>query len=319
LYIYKLVNELYLGLNFLNITFKYFVWIMAEKNEKIIQDIWFTPIFFSSLQLKLYVNNIKQQYMSKIFRLILALCVVMLVVSACKSNQKVAENLSAGNKNTNGRPKVVTSSYYGFAQPSGRFSTSGGIGGATAPKAAEPTVKRVTLVEEEQATPEESITSEIKSQVESKKSATAKKPVVVKKPARKVYIDEDDTANAAVESVPVVVKKRVKSRTESVDMADEKSSSVDGKFHVVVGSFNVKSNANSLLESLKSEGVKDAKVVVNEQGLYRVVLASYDGYQQARSKAETVASKYADAWVLIQGKVTGKVRHTAPRAESMGS
>lgn len=256
--------------------------------------------------------------MSKFFRLLLALSVVMLVVSACKSKQKVAENLSASNKNTNGRPKVVTSSYYGFAQPTGRFSTSGGIGGAT-PKAAEPAIKRVTLVEEEQSSPEESITTEVKKQV-SKKPVAATKPVVAKKPARKIYIDEDDTTNLDAEQVPVVTKKRVKARTENVDMADDNTSSVSEKFHVVVGSFNVKSNANSLLESLKAEGVKEAKVVVNEQGLYRVVVASYNAYQQARSKAETIASKYEDAWVLIQGKVTGKVkRSTMPRYESMGS
>jgi hypothetical protein len=285
--------------------------------KKIILYIWFTPIFFSSLHLKSYPNNVKRKYMIKIFRILLALCVVMLVVSACKSKQKVAENLSAGNNN--GRPKVVTSSYYGFAQPTGRFSTSGGIGGATA-KAAEPTVKRVTLVEDEQPSPEESITTEVKKQV-GKKQVAANKPVATKKPARKIYIDEDDSSN--VDEIPVapVVKKRpVKARTENVDLADDNSSSVNGKFHVVVGSFNVKSNANSLLESLKSEGVKDAKVVVNEQGLYRVVVASYNAYQPARSKAETIASKYEDAWVLIQGKVSGKVkRNTMPRYESMGS
>jgi cell division protein FtsN len=249
----------------------------------------------------------------------LFVCLVAFVVTACKSKQKVAENASATDKNTNGRPKVLTSSYYGFAQPTGRFSTSGGINGSSTAKAAEPTVKRVTIVEEDQSSPEESITTEVKKQV-SKKTVAVNKPAVTKKPARKIYIDDEDSSSINEDVVPVVVKKRVKAKTENVEMADDNNAVVSGKFHVVVGSFSVKSNANLLLESIKAEGVKDAKLVVTDQGLYRVVIASYNAYQQAKSKAESVSNKYEDAWVLIQGKVSGKVkRSTMPRYESMGS
>ena len=71
------------------------------------------------------------------------------------------------------------------------------------------------------------------------------------------------------------------------------------KFHVVVGSFSVQSNAKNLQRTLNSEG-NSAIIVVNEQGMYRVLIASYDEYAQARNRINQISTRFPDAWVLRQ-------------------
>ena len=71
------------------------------------------------------------------------------------------------------------------------------------------------------------------------------------------------------------------------------------KYHVVVGSFGVQNNAKNLQRTLNSEG-NNALIVVNEQGMFRVLLASYDEYAQARSRIDQIKGRFPDAWVLRQ-------------------
>lgn len=71
------------------------------------------------------------------------------------------------------------------------------------------------------------------------------------------------------------------------------------KFLVVVGSFGVQNNAKNLQRTLNSEG-NSAIVVVNEQGMFRVLIASYDEYAQARNRISQISNRFPDAWVLIQ-------------------
>lgn len=71
------------------------------------------------------------------------------------------------------------------------------------------------------------------------------------------------------------------------------------KYHVVVGSFKNKDNARGLVSTLRGEG-NNALMVVNEQGMFRVLIASFDTYAQARSRISQINSRFADAWVLVQ-------------------
>lgn len=71
------------------------------------------------------------------------------------------------------------------------------------------------------------------------------------------------------------------------------------KYHVVVGSFSVQSNAKNLQRTLNSEG-NNAIIVINEQGMYRVLIASYDEYTQARARISQINTRFPDAWVLMQ-------------------
>jgi cell division protein FtsN len=66
-----------------------------------------------------------------------------------------------------------------------------------------------------------------------------------------------------------------------------------------VGSFKSQTNAKGLQSTLLSEGNK-AIIVINEQGWYRVLIASYNEYAQARTKINQIKTRFADAWVLVQ-------------------
>ena len=71
------------------------------------------------------------------------------------------------------------------------------------------------------------------------------------------------------------------------------------KYHVVVGSFKNQSNAKGLQRTLNSEG-NNAFIVVNEQGMYRVIINSYNDYNQAHARINDLQNRFPDAWVLIQ-------------------
>lgn len=90
-------------------------------------------------------------------------------------------------------------------------------------------------------------------------------------------------------------------RGERFDMAEGevKNDAFYRKFHVVVGSFGVRDNAKNLQSTLNSEG-NNALVVVNEQGMYRVLIASYDDYTAARTRITQISTRFPDAWVLRQ-------------------
>jgi cell division protein FtsN len=103
------------------------------------------------------------------------------------------------------------------------------------------------------------------------------------------------TTVEAVEAEPEVT------RNESFSLSDGDSDALNSKYHVVVGSFKSQSNAKGLKETLNSEGNK-AIVVINEQNMYRVIIASYNQYAQARTKINGINNRFADAWVLVQQK-----------------
>ncbi|MDR2824875.1 MAG: SPOR domain-containing protein [Prevotellaceae bacterium] len=90
-------------------------------------------------------------------------------------------------------------------------------------------------------------------------------------------------------------------RSESFTLAEGENPQSDAyrkHYHVVVGSFKSRDNAKGLQASLNSEG-NGATVVVNENGMYRVILASFNEYLQARACINNVAGRFPDAWVLV--------------------
>lgn len=88
---------------------------------------------------------------------------------------------------------------------------------------------------------------------------------------------------------------------ESFSLADGETNSAAfaRKYHVVVGSFSIQSNAKNLQRTLNQEG-NSTLVVVNPQGMYRVIIASYDEYAQAKNRISQINSRFPDAWVLRQ-------------------
>lgn len=103
---------------------------------------------------------------------------------------------------------------------------------------------------------------------------------------------------------PVVVNQvesNERTINESFKLADGETNSdaFNRKYHVVVGSFSVQSNARNLQRTLNNEG-NAAIVVVNQQGMCRVLIASYDEYAQARARINQINTRFPDAWVLMQ-------------------
>lgn len=103
---------------------------------------------------------------------------------------------------------------------------------------------------------------------------------------------------------PVVVN-QVESNERTIDesfkLADGEmnNAAFNRRYHVVVGSFGIHDNAKRLQSTLKSEG-NDAIIVVNDRGMYRVLIASYDDYSQARVHIDQISNRFPDAWVLRQ-------------------
>ena len=87
----------------------------------------------------------------------------------------------------------------------------------------------------------------------------------------------------------------------------EKLTSVDGSgvkdYSVVIGSFTVKTNADSLKERMINQGY-NAMLAQNERGMYRVIVATYDNRVDAVNARERVKERHApdfsDAWLLQQ-------------------
>ncbi|MFV0391987.1 MAG: SPOR domain-containing protein [Paludibacteraceae bacterium] len=118
-----------------------------------------------------------------------------------------------------------------------------------------------------------------------------------------VEISGSDISAVEAKTTPPVVTPESNERTidESFRLAEgETNSSAFAKnYHVVVGSFSVQNNAKNLQRTLNNEG-NTAIVVINEQGMYRVLIASYDEYVQARSRINQISNRFPDAWVLRQ-------------------
>ena len=65
------------------------------------------------------------------------------------------------------------------------------------------------------------------------------------------------------------------------------------KYSVVIASLSVKLNAESLKTRMENEGYK-VILAQNDQGMYRVIVASYDDKASAAAKREEIHNTYAE-------------------------
>lgn len=90
-------------------------------------------------------------------------------------------------------------------------------------------------------------------------------------------------------------------RTEKITVAQGEDATRLKRFSVVVGSFQNKTNAYSLKDRMQNDGYS-AVLGENEQGMLRVIVASYDDKAQAAESRDRIKAKYApnfqDAWLL---------------------
>ncbi len=119
-------------------------------------------------------------------------------------------------------------------------------------------------------------------------------PVVTEQPAETAVV-------APVEEKPVTELKIV-DNTDNVKVTQEKVSLVNGSglknFSVVVGSFQLKANAEGLVQRLRDAGY-DAQLVLNvERNMYRVVATTFETKAEAVASKNELVGKYQGAWLL---------------------
>ena len=110
---------------------------------------------------------------------------------------------------------------------------------------------------------------------------------------------------APVEAKPVD-QARVVDNLDNISVRQESVQLIHGNglnaFSVVVGSFGLLSNAESLYQRLKDAGY-DAQVVKNEdRNMFRVVASSFAEKSSAVSSRDELRNTYPDAWLLYNAR-----------------
>ena len=98
------------------------------------------------------------------------------------------------------------------------------------------------------------------------------------------------------------VNSSVRSKEERFTAAQGEASDLGSKrFYLILGSFGKYENAQRLKKQLTAEAYSPG-ILVNEAGLFRVCVTSYDDESAARAKLGEIRqnTKYADAWLLIK-------------------
>jgi len=95
----------------------------------------------------------------------------------------------------------------------------------------------------------------------------------------------------------------VNSKEEKVTAAKGEASDFGSKrFYIIIGSFGVYENAQKFKKQLMSEDFFPG-ILVNESGLYRVSVDSYDDESIARTRISDIQlkfPKYSDVWLLVK-------------------
>ncbi len=121
-----------------------------------------------------------------------------------------------------------------------------------------------------------------------------KQEVLAEKPK-----EEEPKPAPVVEEQPVVVEKEV-TRAETFSVVEGEKETELKTYHVVIGSFKSQENAKKL--QARERPAYNPVIVINEQGMYRVILISFDEYAAAKQKIAAIRDQYSDAWVLVQKK-----------------
>ena len=132
-------------------------------------------------------------------------------------------------------------------------------------------------------------------QMYEKAGEDASENVIIAEPEEKSEVD-------TVKVEPVAEKTETTDKTEKIVESSDKYTTEDGKdvvyaYHVVVGSFSSRANANNLSIELNKSGIK-ATVARNQNGLYRVFYYSTDNEPEVRQVLAKARKKYPDAWML---------------------
>jgi len=111
--------------------------------------------------------------------------------------------------------------------------------------------------------------------------------------------EETPASKPAIVSTVVSQSEIVRDEKFILDAEEKNTKALEQKYHVVVGSFKNRDNAKRLQQTLNLQK-NDAVIVINEHGMYRVLIASYPTYKEAHTKINEIQNRFPDTWVLIQ-------------------
>jgi len=107
-----------------------------------------------------------------------------------------------------------------------------------------------------------------------------------------------------VEELTPVNRPATTTNVANDNVQKEKVTVIDGagirQFSVVIGSFNIRTNAVSLKDRMIKEGY-NAFLAQNERGMFRVIVATFSDKNSAVAERDRVKAKYPqhdDAWIL---------------------
>lgn len=133
-----------------------------------------------------------------------------------------------------------------------------------------------------------------------KPKQSAYKAVMERAQQREIAKEAEETPKDEI--IPVVTD-NADVRPEKVTPALGEDASGLRRYSVVIGSFLSVTNANSLKARMADQGYNPI-LAQNEQGMYRVIVTSFDDKSDAVRSRESIKSMYADkglfqdAWIL---------------------
>ncbi|MFT3738862.1 MAG: SPOR domain-containing protein [Breznakibacter sp.] len=128
------------------------------------------------------------------------------------------------------------------------------------------------------------------------KEETTPKP----KPAAATNSTGTSSASTVKTAAPA---REVVVREEKVRVVDNIDQAVYN-YYVILGSFKILDNAKNFRSQLSNEGFRPV-ILENENGLYRISVASSNDEQPARNRIAEIRSNYAqysDVWLLVRKK-----------------
>lgn len=131
-----------------------------------------------------------------------------------------------------------------------------------------------------------------------KPKQSAYKAAMERAQQREIARQQEEPQN---EIIPVIVEDEVDARQEKITPAQGENPDGLKRFSVVIGSFQNPTNARSLKARMEGEGF-NAILAQNEQGMYRVIVTSFDDKMDAARSRDSIKIMYApmfqDAWIL---------------------
>jgi cell division protein FtsN len=117
-------------------------------------------------------------------------------------------------------------------------------------------------------------------------------------------VSSNATTTPAVSQSPVAsastpAKEDVRKESFTLAPTETNQNPILMKYNVVVGSFENQSNAQRLEATLKAEG-KNPSIVINSKGMYRVIIESFNDYNQATQVKLSLQNRFPGAWLLVQ-------------------